>query len=142
MINILYCILATCVCSISIYAIYQIGKYFSTKSNSEAIAKDMETLKLIQILQPWIQQQVEKATEFVIQKYMVDASRERIKKTLTSDQYYKLIYDIQSHFYGSIPMAVNQDYLFKYIDKKQIDVLIVSAFRIYNDNFFTIQQEE
>ena len=140
--DIVYCIVISLVCFILIYTLYQISKYFSAKSKSESITTDMETLKLMQVLQPWIQQQVEKATEFVIQKYMVDASRERIKKTLTSEQYFKLIYDIQSHFYGSIPMAVNQDYLFKYIDKKQIDVLIVSAFRIYNDNFFTIQKEE
>lgn len=140
-IQIAYCILFTILVLMICYILYKVGVYVDNKSKYESIHIDLEKLNIVQVLQPWIHSNIEKATEFVLQKYMVDASRERISKTLTTEQYTKLIYDIRSQFYGSIPTSVNTDYLFKYIDQKQIDILIVSAFRIYNDNYFTVKPE-
>lgn len=121
---------------------FYISRFLYFKSKKESILTDNETLNLVNVLQPWIQSNIEKSTEFVIQMYMIDASKGNLKKKITMKEYHKIIDDIKNHFYGSIPISVNIKFLSKYIDIRQIDILIHSAFRIYNDNFFTITQKE
>ena len=124
-----------------VYSLYQFSNLLKNKNSNELLICDKNKLELINILQPWIQANIEKAAEFIIQKYIIEVNRNRMKKEITPEIYQKMIYDIQSHFYGSIPMSVNSEFLFKYIDRKQIDILIISAFRIYNDDFFKIIPE-
>lgn len=121
---------------------FYISRFLYFKAKKESILTDNETLNLVNILQPWIQSNIEKSTEFVIQMYMIEVNKGNLKKKISMNEYHKIIDDIKNHFYGSIPISVNIKFLSKYIDIRQIDILIHSAFRIYNDNFFTITQKE
>lgn len=135
-------LLCTIVIIVIVYAIYELAKLLRSKTKYENIKIDKAKLELVNVIQPWIQSNIERATELTLQKYINEVNHDRMKRVITIDQYNNIKYDIESYLYGAIPTSVNNTFIFRYMNKNQIDILINSMFRTYNNNFFTIIKEE
>ena len=116
------------------------NQYINLKINE--INLDNIQLKYIQEFLPFIASQIERSTQIIYLQYQINVQLDKIKKNLTIEQYTQLIQDIRTHFYGITPKCMSGEYIFKYIDSKQIDIMILNTFKNQNqmnDNFFKIE---
>lgn len=119
------------------------NQYARAKINS--INYDDTKLKYIQELLPYIANQIERSCQVIYLQYQTNVQFDKLKGNLDIYQYNQLIQDIRTHFYGIIPKSISGNELFKYIDPKQIDIMILNSFKVQNqmnDNFFKIEVGE
>lgn len=119
------------------------NQYIRAKINS--INYDDTKLKYIQELLPYIANQIERSCQVIYLQYQTNVQFDKLKGNLDIYQYNQLIQDIRTHFYGIIPKSISGNELFKYIDPKQIDIMILNSFKVQNqmnDNFFKIEVGE
>lgn len=119
------------------------NQYVRAKINS--INYDDTKLKYIQELLPYIANQIERSCQVIYLQYQTNVQFDKLKGNLDIYQYNQLIQDIRTHFYGIIPKSISGNELFKYIDPKQIDIMILNSFKVQNqmnDNFFKIEAGE
>lgn len=119
------------------------NQYIRAKINS--INYDDTKLKYIQELLPYIANQIERSCQVIYLQYQTNVQFDKLKGNLDIYQYNQLIQDIRTHFYGIIPKSISGNELFKYIDPKQIDIMILNSFKVQNqmnDNFFKIEAGE
>lgn len=119
------------------------NQYVRAKINS--INYDDTKLKYIQELLPYIANQIERSCQVIYLQYQTNVQFDKLKGNLDIYQYNQLIQDIRTHFYGIIPKSISGNELFKYIDPKQIDIMILNSFKVQNqmnDNFFKIEVGE
>ena len=119
------------------------NQYIRAKINS--INYDSIKLKYVQELLPYIANQIERSCQAIYLQYQSNVQLDKLKRNLNISQYNQFIQDIRTHFYGIIPKSISGNELFKYIDSKQIDIMILNSFKIQNqmnDNFFKIEVGE
>ena len=111
------------------------------KNKILSINEDSLTLKHVTTLMPWINVQVEKSTTVIFQNYVSLVERKILTKDIDQQTQNTIINSIRTHFYGTIPKSLSER-LFKYVDQRQIDILIYTTFRKVNAGYFTIQKIE
>ena len=110
-------------------------KHLYYLNKKDQLEYDQQKLELVTKLMPWIHEHLATATQKVLDRYRLLVLSDRIKKTITVAQYNQIIEDIRMQFYGTIPVAFNQNVLFQYVDSKQIDIMILAYYRDLNDIF-------
>ena len=98
---------------------------------------DSATLRHVTTLMPWINRQIEKSTEVIFQNYARLVDVKALERNITEEKQNEIINTIRTHFYGTIPKSLSET-LFKYIDQRQIDILIYTSYRRENDGFFFV----
>lgn len=115
-------------------------KLLRKKNNILDLRLDSAMLRYVTSLMPWINRQVEKSTEVIFQSYAHLVDIKELERTINEQTQTKIINDIRTHFYGTIPRSLSET-LFKYIDQRQVDILILTSYRRMNDGFFTIKSQ-
>ena len=121
----------------SIIVLFFIARYFYYKANTTKVLYDAKILSHVTHLMPWIYAQLSKSVEITLDAYKLQVRRNIIKRDITMDTYNKIINDIRTHFYGTIPKSLSTN-LFKYVDAKQIEILLLANYRLQNESYFTI----
>ena len=138
-------ILLTFIILIFLPLIYFLAQNQYIKLKINKINYDDTKLKYIQEFLPYIAGQIERSTQAIYLQYQTNVQLNKIKKNLNINQYTQFIQDIRTHFYGITPKCISGNEMFKYIDSKQIDIMILNSFKIQNqinDNFFKIEVGE
>ena len=117
-----------------------IAHYYYYKSKLLRINIDNKKLYHVTHLIPWIHKQIEKSTEVIVSKYMNDVQDKKIERELDPNIFVNMIKEVRDHFYGTIPKSLCHN-LFEYIDSRQIDILVLTSFKRFNNNYFVIGGE-
>lgn len=122
---------------------YRICKLLYSYERINHLKHSTMELSYITKLLPWIHKQIELSVAKIIQENVGAPTAEKITKTITIDQYNKLIQDIRTHFYGSVPIIIcNSMIQDKHVDTRQIDILILNEFAKQNDIFNIVMSLE
>ena len=122
-------------------AVFFIARYYYYKGNYIKIQFDSKKLYHVTHLMPWIYAQLSKSVEVTLDIYRSQVKRNIIKRDINIDIYNKIISDIRIHFYGTIPKSLST-MLFKYVDTKQIEILLLREYYKQNEAYFNIIEEE
>ena len=108
-------------------AVDYLGDLIDSKIEQIEIINDAKQLSHVTHLMPWILAQIAKSTAVVVDDYLIKVKTGKFPKEITREQYMQIIVDIRAHFYGTIPKSLSTN-IHKYIDSKQIDLLILAQF--------------
>ena len=129
MLSFITILLAILIISIIILILQRIKNY--------KLTIDMKMLRHVTHLMPWIHAQITSSVEVTLLRYKIQVEKGELSKKINTEIYNSIINDIRTHFYGTIPKSLSE-MLFKYLDRKQIEILMITEYRLQNNGFFTI----
>lgn len=130
-------LLLVCIAAISMLCWYT-RKLLMAKTRNIELQTDHLNLQHVTSLLPWINAQIERSTEVVLNQYVSRIDEKIVERKVPQETMNAIINSIRTHFYGTIPTGLSS-FLFKYIDKRQIDILILTSFRRMNAGYFTLE---